>query len=288
KMTWTADSRRLVLWDRRNGPRRSYAAEDLNARPVALEHALSDIDTIQGVVGIGGSEIALLSQGRLAAIDASDGRVTTRPFSVYQGSHADETSEGSFVGDQLVARPKHPGQVIVNDRHGEILLWDLRAPRRLSALPGARVSYGSASAPFPALLAFDPTGTYLAVVNDDAQARVWNIPDRKQFKHSIPWADDRDGLVGLTPDGHVMIFRDGQLRFVNPDRKESDFTVPVMKGFFHIDGDRLIVDTGAARQSFDLRPKAQFQALCDAAGRDYTGAESRLLPEGTPDEPPCS
>ncbi|MGW4021582.1 nSTAND1 domain-containing NTPase [Streptomyces sp. NPDC005009] len=288
ELTWTADSRRLVLWDRRDGLRRSYAAEDLNARPVALDHALSDIDTIQGVVGIGGSEIALLSQSRLAAIDAADGRVTTRPFSVYQSSHADETSEGSFVGDQLVARPEHPGQVIVNDRHGEILLWDLRAPRRVDALPGAPVSYGSASAPFPALLAFDPTGTYLAVVNDDAQARVWDIPDRKQFTRSIPWADDRDGLVGLTPDGHVMIFRDGQLRFVNPDRKGSDFTVPVMKGFFHIDGDRLVVDTGAVRQSFDLRPKAQFQALCDAAGRDYTGAESRLLPEGTPDEPPCS
>ncbi|MFD7530966.1 hypothetical protein ACFV8E_25765 [Streptomyces sp. NPDC059849] len=48
------------------------------------------------------------------------------------------------------------------------------------------------------------------------------------------------------------------------------------------------MDSGAVRQSFELRPEAQFRALCDAAGRDYTDAERELLPDGTPDEPPCS
>ncbi|WP_447040503.1 nSTAND1 domain-containing NTPase [Streptomyces sp. DSM 118878] len=288
-VTWTADSRRLVVWDEGLGLNRSYAADDLSSRPVALDDALPGLDRIQGVVGVGGGEIALLSRGRLARVDAADGRVTTRPFSLDRGTPADGSpDDGRYVGDQLVARPGHPGQVAVTDRRGKISLWDLRAPRRVDTLHGAPISYGSASAPYEALLAFDPTGTYLAVVNDDAQARVWNVPKRKRYTRGIPWADDKDGLVGLTTDGHVMVFRDDRLRFVDPGRGGSDFSVPLMRGLFHVDGERLVVDTGTARQTIDLRPEAQFRALCDAAGRDYTAAERRLLPEGTPEGPPCS
>ncbi|MFB7755776.1 trypsin-like peptidase domain-containing protein [Streptomyces sp. NPDC056121] len=287
KTTWTADSRRLVVWEASEGLYRSYAVDDLSSRSVVLDDALSDFDPVQDVVGSGGSEIALLSRGRLARIDAADGRVTTRPFSIYRGAPADGNSDGSFIGDRLAARPEHPGQVAVVDRRGDINVWDLRAPQRVDTLHSAPVSYESLSAPSPARLAFDPTGTYLAVVNDDAQARVWDVPRKKQFTR-IPWTNEKDSLVGLTQEGRVMVFRDGHLRFIGPGSKGNDFSVPVMQGEVHVDGHQLVIDTGAVRQTFDLRPEVQFRTLCEAAGRDYTDAERRLLPQGTPDGPPCA
>ncbi|MEV0122120.1 trypsin-like peptidase domain-containing protein [Streptomyces sp. NPDC050703] len=283
---WTADSRRLVLWSGRDGLNRSYAADDLGSRPVALDGTLPGFDPAQGVVAVGGSEVAVLSRSRLARVDAADGRVTTRPFSVYRGAGARQAPEGSYVGAQLVARPEHAGQVAVHDRSGAILLWDLRAPRRVAVLRGAPVSYGPAGV-YSALAAFDPAGRYLAVVNDDAQARLWDVPRGKQLPPGIPWTDGKDGLVGPTRDGRVMVLRGGQLHFVDPGHEGNNLAVPVMKGVIHADGDQLVVDSGAVRQKFDLRPEAQFRHLCEAAGRDYTDAERKLLPEGTPDGPPC-
>ncbi|QUI29860.1 hypothetical protein H9W91_02530 [Streptomyces alfalfae] len=285
EVTWTADSRRLVLWSGRDGLNRSYASDDLSSRPVALDGVLPGFDPAQGVVAVGGSEVAVLSRGRLARVDAADGRVTTPPFSVHRGSGADRTPEGSFIGDQLVARPEHSGQVAVNDRSGSILVWDVRTPKRVEKLHGAPVSYGSGGV--HPLIAFDPAGRYLAVVNDDAQVRVWDVPADKRLARGLPWVNDRDGLVGLTRDGQVMVFRDGQLHFVDPNREGNKLSVPVMRGVIHADGDQLVVDSGAVRQVFDLRPEAQFRHLCDAVGRDYTDAERKLLPEGTPDGPPC-
>lgn len=285
EVTWTADSRRLVLWSGRDGLNRSYASDDLSSRPVALDDTLPGFDPAQGVVAVGGSEIAVLSRSRLARVDAAEGRVTTPPFSVHRGAGAEKTPEGSSIGDQLVARPEHPGQVAVNERSGGILLWDVRAPKRVATLHGAPVSYASAGV--HPLLAFDPAGRYLAVVNDDAQVRIWDVPAGKQLARGLPWVNDRDGLVGLTRDGQVMVFRDGQLHFVDPSHEGNKLSVPVMRGVIHAAGDRLVVDSGAVRQKFDLRPEAQFRHLCDAVGRDYTDAERGLLPEGTPDGPPC-
>ncbi|MFC9428068.1 trypsin-like peptidase domain-containing protein [Streptomyces sp. NPDC056987] len=295
KLAWTADSRRVVLWDREGRLRWSYAVADLGSRPVALGDAAPDFGRIQGVVGIGGSEIAVISDGaRLARIDATDGRMTTRPFSARQGPQEDEGLDDIFVGVQLVARPDHPGQVAVvttgGSGRGEILLWDLRGPRRVDALRGAPVSSLDQvfnDKPYAATLAFDPAGTHLAVVNTDGQARVWDVAARKQSARSIPWTVD-DSLVGLTPDGDVVVSRAGLLYLTDPDSDGSGLSIPAVPGWAYVDGHRLAVDSGAARQNFDLRPEAQFRALCDAAGRDYTDAERELLPDGTPDGPPCS
>ncbi|WP_133916778.1 hypothetical protein [Streptomyces sp. NBC_00582] len=53
-----------------------------------------------------------------------------------------------------------------------------------------------------------------------------------------------------------------------------------------VDGHRLTVGTGRLRQTFDLRPDAQFRALCAVAGRDCTASERELPPDGSPSQPP--
>ncbi|MFE3149081.1 trypsin-like peptidase domain-containing protein [Streptomyces sp. NPDC059218] len=292
KLTWTADSRWLVVWGM-DGLNRAYSASDLSSRYVPLGDALTDVDLVQRVVGIGGSEIALATDDfRLARIDAADGDVKTRPFSIYRGASREERKSDTYsTGFQLVARPKHPGQVaaLTLNGHGEIMLWDLRGPRRVAELPTTSFDLADVvfTGPYDSLLAFDPTGTHLAAANESTRVRIWDVTKKKQSTRSVPWtADDR--LVGLTSDGRVVALRDGGLRFVDPGDHKNDFSLVTVSGLAHVDGHRLVVDSGAVRQSFDLRPEAQFRALCDAAGRDYTDAERELLPDGTPDEPPCS
>jgi WD40 repeat protein len=291
KLTWTADSRWLVVWGM-NGLSRAYPANDLSSRYVPLDDALPGVDHVQRVVGIGGSEIALaIGDLELARVDAADGDVKTQPFSIYQGASREaEKTDTYSTGFQLAARPNHPGQVaaFTLNGHGEIMLWDLRGPRHVAELP--TVSFDLAdvvySSPYESLLVFDPTGTRLAALNGDNRIRIWDVTKKKQPSNSVPWKRD-DRLVGLTSSGHVVVLRDGGLRFLDPGRKD-DFSLSTVSGLVRIAEHHLVVDSGTVRQSFDLRPEAQFRALCDAAGRDYTAAERELLPEGTPDEPPCS
>ncbi|MFB7653709.1 MULTISPECIES: trypsin-like peptidase domain-containing protein [unclassified Streptomyces] len=293
EVTWTADSRRLVLWDREGGLYWSYATADLSRRPVALDATLPDFEYLQGVVAVGGSAVAALTdEGELARLDAADGEVTTQPFSVRRGAADDETLDDVFLGYQFVARPGHPGQVATvttgGAGRGEIRLWDLREPRLVSTLRGAPVNSLDQSltdGTYSDALAFDPTGRHLAVVNTDGQTRVWDVAGRKQSTHGIP-RPTGDKLVGLTRDEYVLAVRDGRLHFARLDG--DGFSVPYVPGSVRLDGHRLIVESGVLRQDLDLRPETQFRALCEAAGRDYTGAERALLPDGTPEEPPCS
>ncbi|MFE9823943.1 trypsin-like peptidase domain-containing protein [Streptomyces sp. NPDC005791] len=295
EQTWTADSQHLVLWGRDGRLNRSYAMGDTGSRSLPLDDALRDFDQVRDVVGIGGSEVAVISDDAdIARIDAADGEVTTQPFSVHQPADDNMSLNGVWGGHRLVARPKHPGQVAVvtaeGAERGEILLWDLRGPRRVDVLRGSPVASFAEhlmDGPYRAKFAFNPSGTHLAVVNQDSLARIWDVPNRKQSTRGVPWTTE-DGLAGLTPDRVVVTYRGGRFHFLDPAHRGSDLAVPAVTGMGQVDGHQLVVDSGTVRQNFDLRPEVQFRALCDAVGRDYTEAERELLPEGTPDEPPCS
>ncbi|MEV7866574.1 hypothetical protein AB0P17_10810 [Streptomyces sp. NPDC088124] len=288
---WTADSRRLVVWGKNGRLLRSYAVGNATAGSVPLTNSLPDFGQVDAVVGVGGSEIAVVSaDALLARMDAATGKVTTRPFPIYRGE--DDATDTYFGGIQLAARPEHPGQVAAvtfgnTIGHNAVQLWDLRGPRRVTVLRGMPISSSPPADLYPATLAFDPAGTHLAVVNTDAQARVWEVSSGKRSTPPVPWKPD-DQLVGLTADGRLAVIRDKRLHFIDPEDSGNNISMPVELGLYRLDGHRLTVESRGVRQNFDLRPEAQFRALCDAAGRDYTDAERKLLPDGTPDGPPCS
>lgn len=131
--------------------------------------------------------------------------------------------------------------------------------------------------------------------NSDGQVRVWDIDRRKRLARSAPSAAD-DILIGFGRGDSVLTFlsakkqvqiydRTGDGRSITLAVAVGDMSYWTM-GFVH--GRYLTVDTGALRQTFDLSPDAQFRSLCAAVGRDYTRAERKLLPEGTPSKPPCA
>ncbi|MFD6613481.1 hypothetical protein ACFWD1_31975, partial [Micromonospora chalcea] len=126
--------------------------------------------------------------------------------------------------------------------------------------------------------------------------RVWDVDRGKQLPRSAP-VSAGDALIGFGPDDSVLTYDTAkeQVRIhdLAGDGASSTLVVavgPATSGWStgSVHGHRLTVDTGAVRQTFDLRPDGQFRTLCAAAGRDYTRAERELLPEGTPARPPCS
>jgi WD40 repeat protein len=305
---WTADSQRIVVWGEQGNLQRSYAVRDLtDSVPldgiVPKAKALDRVTVTRGgevdaVAALQGSEIAVLSvEGRLIRVDAADGTVRTRPFPVHP---APNWSGGGFDREilargQLMARPGHPGQVAVITRTGTltgtILLWDVRAPRRVTSLPSRAVSVPFNTSYVTGPLAFDADGSRLAVQNTDGQIRVWDIDRRRPLPGGAP-ATGNDTLVGFGPGDSVVTFVYGkeQVRFHDLTDDGVSGTLPVAGGEWvagSVREDRLTVDTGTLRQTFDLRPDVQFRRLCAAAGRDYTDAERRLLPKGTPAQPPC-
>ncbi|MFE7614859.1 AAA family ATPase [Streptomyces sp. NPDC057496] len=293
-MEWTADSRRLVVRKDTGRLFRSYPVDGPGSSSVALNDALPDFDQVMAVVGVGGSEIAVVSaDARLARVDTATGKVTTRPFSIHRDARDGDSGDDVHFGNiQLAARPKHPGQVATATfgstiGRNAVLVWDLRDSRLVTTLRGMPITTGPPGAQYPASFAFDPAGTHLAVVNTDTRAQVRNVSSGKSVAPSVPWKTE-DQLAGLTADGRVVAFRDKRLHFIDPEESRNNVSMPVPPGLLHLDGHRLTVESKGVKQSFDLRPEAQFRALCDAAGRDYTAAERKLLPEGTPDEPPCS
>lgn len=306
---WTADSKRVVVWGEAGNLYRSYSARDLG-ESVLLDDVVPGAKELDGVVelrggevdsvaALQGSEIVLLTvDGRLTKVDAADPAVRTRPFLVHPAPNWAGTGrmEASLAKSQLSARPGHPGQVAVVTRKGtqsgEILLWDVRAPRRVTALRGPAVSVPIITSHTAGALAFDEDGSHLAVQHTDGQVRVWDVDRGKPLARGAPRTGN-DALIGFGPGDSVVTYHYGKYRVQFYDRRDDRFsyTLPVsgddwITGF--VRGHHLTVDTGRLRQTFDLRPDIQFRTLCAAAGRDYTKAERELLPKGAPSEPPCA
>ncbi|MFD0418362.1 trypsin-like peptidase domain-containing protein [Streptomyces sp. NPDC127108] len=312
RCTWTSDSKRIVVWRERGNLYRSYSVQELGDG-IALDNVLpktkklAGIDELRGsqvdmVAPLQGSEIVVLTvEGRLARINTADGSLPTEPFLVHPAPnwHGPGISE-TFGRGQLIARPGHPGQVAVVTRkgteQGEILLWDVRAPRRVATLKGPAIGLPYNAGALLQALAFDTDGSRLATQNSDGRVRVRDIEHDQQPVGSVP-RSSRDAVVGFGPGGSLITYDSGkqQVRIHHLSDDNAVDTLAVASedwasgnwigGYVH--GPRLTVETGALRQIFDLRPDEQFRALCAGARRGYTQAERKLLPEGTPSEPPC-
>lgn len=310
---WTADSQWVVVWSRQGNLLAAYPVRNLKDK-VSLDGVLPGAKAAAGAKGIqggevedlaalGGGEIALLTiDGRLARFDAADATLLTRLIPAYPDP--DRAGAGTlddiFTQGRLVPRPHHPGTVTAVTRRGaafgDILLWDLRAPRHIATLSGNAIAASLlASDPSTEPLAFDDRGSLLAVQNSGNDVRVWDVEGRKQLPRGAAGTADRK-LIGISDTAQVLTYRNGQVTIQDLADAGSSTTLHVPSGAeAFVRGNHLTVYLGGVegeftlrRRSFDLRPEAQFRALCAAAGRDYTSAERKLLPDGTPPGPPCA
>ncbi|MEV0450920.1 hypothetical protein [Streptomyces sp. NPDC050600] len=313
-LTWAADSRRVVVWSRGGNLLAAYPAGSLKDK-VPLDGALPGAKAaekaeghqggeVEEVAALGGSEIALLTiDGRLARVDAANGALLTRPVP----AHPDPDRSGMgtiddiFTRGRLVPRPHHPGQVVAVTRRGaafgDILLWDLRAPRHIRTLSGLPIAapFTTGDDPSTGPLVFDGRGSRLAVETRGREVRVWDVEGSELLPGNT--STSADGyVIGVGDGDRVLTFSKGRVTIHDLADARDSATLNVPEGAAaSVSGNLLTVFLGDARETFssrrrtfDLRPEAQFRALCDAAGRDYTAAERALLPDGTPSQPPCA
>nr|WSZ99458.1 trypsin-like peptidase domain-containing protein [Streptomyces sp. NBC_00857] len=313
-LSWTADSRRVVVWSRGGNLLAAYPAGSLKDK-VPLDDALPGAKAaekeehdqggeVEEVAALGGSEMALLTlDGRLARVDAANGALLTRPIP----AHPDPDRSGTgtlddiFTEGRLVPRPHHPGQVAAVTRRGaafgDILLWDLRAPRHIATLSGLGISapFVSSDDPSAGPLVFDERGSRLAVQTSGRKVRVWDVDRGKQLPGSATSSSD-GYMIGVGAGDKVLTYKEGRVTIHDLTDAENSTTLHVPDGAeAFVQGNRLEVLLGGVqgsftlrRRTFDLRPEAQFRALCKVADRDYTTAERELLPDGTPAQPPCT
>lgn len=200
--TWTADSKRIVVWGQSGNLYRSYSVQNLRDS-VPLDDVMPKAKAldrvtewrggeVDSVAALQGSEIVLLTvEGRLARVDAADSGIRTQPFLVHPAPNLAGTGLNGdlFAHVQLIARPGHPGQVaavtMTGNQRGEILLWDVRTPRRIATLPGPAISVPSSTDSYTSALAFDTDGSHLAVQNTDGQVHVWDVDRRIPVAQSL-------------------------------------------------------------------------------------------------------
>ena len=300
KVTWTADSRWVVVWGRESGLHRAYAARDLD-ESVPLPVAVQKGKKVDSVVGLQGSEIVLLTEtGTLARLDAADGTVLTQPFPAHPGPNTNGPLVDLFIYGQLMPRPGHVGQVAVVTRegvgNGEILLWDVRAPRQVKTLTGPPIVTPDTDGSLTSGLLFTSDGSRLAVQNSDGQVRVWDVDREKRLAEGVPRLLSNE-LIGFGPDGSLVSRVAGkgvvEIRGLTDGSAVTlEVTAEIVEEISNVTaritpGGHLLIDNAAGRRTFDLRPEEQFRELCTAVGRDYTEAERELLPDGTPSDPPC-
>jgi WD40 repeat protein len=300
KVTWTADSRWVVVWGRDSGLHRAYVAKNLG-EGVPLPDAVRKGKKADSVVGLQGSEIVLLTEdGKLARLDAADGTVLTQPFLAHPGPNSNGPVGDLFIYGQLMPRPGHLGQVAVVTRagssRGETLLWDVRAPRQVAKLTGPVIGMPYTGDSLGSGLVFTSDGSRLAVQGSDGQVRVWDVDRRKLLPEGVS-RSSLNQLIGFGPDGSLVTHvADKGLLEIHDLTHGSSVTLDATEGISEeitnatariTRGYQLLIDNSTGRRTFDLRPEAQFRTLCAAVGRDYTKAERKLLPKGTPSGPPC-
>ncbi len=299
KTSWTADSRRIVVWRESGSLCCSFSVPDLKGS-VPLDGTELKAKELDDVAPLEGSEIALLTKdGSLTRVDAADGTLLTAPFLVHPGPNFDDDPNKLLIGNrnQVLARPGHPGQVVVatrtGDRNGEVLLWDIPSRRRLAVLTGPSITVPFTSNIHTGSFAFDADGSHLAVSVEGMQVRIWDVDRKRQLEDIAHGVSGH--LVGFGPSSTVVTHDNFenrvQIHGLTGESINAPLTVPVQGGdsaMSSVHGDRLTIDSYFASQTFSLDPETQFRTLCTAAGRDYTSGERKLLPAGTPSNPPCA
>ncbi|MFC6981980.1 hypothetical protein [Streptomyces cirratus] len=129
----------------------------------------------------------------------------------------------------------------------------------------------------------------------DGRIPVWDVDAGKQLPDPVT-VPTLTNLVGFGPDGTLLTW--GAKTLTVHDPAHGTAVTAEVKPVYSIDVNtanaaitadgRLLFEDGERARVLDLRPDAQFRALCAAAARDYTPAERRLLPDGTPSRAPCA
>ncbi|MCL7380570.1 trypsin-like peptidase domain-containing protein [Streptomyces sp. 35G-GA-8] len=295
-VAWTEHSAQLLLWQPEGTRLAAYDADDLTRRTDVSLDAGPDTGKPRGMIDAvapleGGDAAVLTVGGALLRVDPERGVQTGTPLKV-DSTRVDPAERFAPYG-RLLARPGHPHEVAAVTRNGmgqgTVLLWNVRERKQTGVLSGDKITPPLDVGDGPSM-AFSTDGEELVVQHEDGYLQRWNVDEQRTSGPRIPTSPYTE-LIGMTDEGMVITETDViELRDADTGARAGAVPViDVLGGTRILLGNQLIKEYAGWRQSYIVSADAWFRRLCAAASRDYTDSErNRLLPPGTPPEPPCT
>jgi len=217
-------------------------------------------------------DIAQTGDGDLVVLCLSDTLVRLDPRSgVRSGGpvHLERSlPERAFSAEtgQLTPRPGHPHQVaVVTDAWrdgGRVEVWDVRRGTRVARLEGTPLDYDA-----DRWVTFTPDGDRLAVLDEDRRVVWWRVDAERRdgLTRSIA---DATGLLGVAPDGTLVVNLVGDVGLFSPDDAEPLGRLRQTSGdslrTARLRGDRLRLLSDKDDRTLALSPTTWHTRLCAA------------------------
>ncbi|MGW4085991.1 nSTAND1 domain-containing NTPase [Streptomyces sp. NPDC004822] len=194
---------------------------------------------------------------------------------------------------QLTARPGHPHQVaVVTDAWrdgGRVEVWDVRRGTRVARLEGTPLDYDG-----DRWVTFTPDGDRLAVLDEDRRVVWWRVDAERRdgLTRSIA---DATGLLGVAPDGTLVVNLVGDVGLFSPDDAEPLGRLRQTSGdslrTARLRGDRLRLLSDKDDRTLALSPTTWHTRLCAAlpgpnsrAQRERPALEMARQPDPCPSD----
>jgi hypothetical protein len=186
----------------------------------------------------------------------------------------------------VLARPGHPGQVVVDLGPGGLQLWDAVAGVAVGTIP-----VGTSGTP-----AVTRDGRRIAILTRSQTVEVYDLDTLRPARAPIP-APDITVLAGFDADGYLagvgVDEAQNSIVFVDVERGRIAGTIApgtsIRAALTGPDRSRLVTGTATGQGLSDVPLLARDwrDRVCGLMDRPFTDAELVALPDGTDGSPPC-
>lgn len=269
---FTADSRRVVLWNR--------GYDMLSVRGAAADGAHERTETFSSplvfVAPLYDGKIAVLTEEQLILYDAASGERRTVEGSPCGAFHASCFGFG--------VRPGHPHEVALADSDGKVVFWNVDRRQKTGK---DDITMASDESGLP--LVFAPSGRLLATPLSSRTLVRRDVIDGSRVGRTIA-SGDAIYVRALADDGTLLTDDESMELWRPQDTSEPYVTLPLTASAEDI---RLTDDLLTVREANDelhipLNPEAWHTALCRHWAGPYTPAEKEILADaGAVTDPPC-
>ena len=227
--------------------------------------------------------VVLLAGGVLVARDRRTG-AALGPEVAVGGTPDEQRRIRSFPW--LQARPRHPGQVVIDVGPGGLQLWDAVAGVALGTIP-----VETAAPP-----AVSRDGRTVAILTRSQAIEVYDLDTLQPARTPIP-APDINALAGFDADGYLagVGVTEGQnaVLLIDVERGRVAGTIaPGTGARTTLTGPELSslvtgISSGQGLSDVALLARDWRARVCGLMDRPFTDAELAALPDGTDTSPPC-
>ncbi|MEJ3652507.1 serine protease [Actinomycetes bacterium KLBMP 9759] len=255
--------------------------------PVPLTGLVHSVDFESS--GDGGDQVLeTISTGMLSTIEVRTGRPLHEPVAL---GATPQLHHWFQRFPTISARQGHPGQAVVADETGSLLLMDTATGAVLQTIPTTWRPGLTPGSQLPKY-AVDRTGDRVALLTKEASVEIWDLETARMVGRPIP-APGVSKLLGFTSDGTIAVaFEKEHAAVLDPQtgREIARLQVPsTPSASLSGNGSTMTVRTHAGEAPYALATTVGGwrDKLCAVLDRPLSTAELAQLPDGADRERPC-